>query len=236
MTAASMAGCDSSSLAPYSRRIAFVHIPKTAGVSVFDALQGWAGEEASMRFVFGGAEDIAEYLALPSLDRFRLIAGHIGYPVLSKRDLSGWDLVTVVRNPIDRFTSTYNYIRTTLSHPAYGQMHRMSPIAFLRQLKPHELNQQCQMIGGTPSAADAIHSIERHFSLVGMTDQLGPFVELLSARLQVSLHVGHHNKTRDPVPIDGHTRRLISAANSEDQLLYEYVRDRVVVNPRWVKG
>lgn len=85
----------------------FLHIPKTAGTAVVHGLRAAFPQDAvyphyGERFL--RAEDPAEIRA-----RYRFIAAHIGYRVAAR---FGDSIVTVLRDPVTRILSLYNYWRS----------------------------------------------------------------------------------------------------------------------------
>ena len=60
-------------------KVLFVHIPRTAGTSLYEALEAWATPQRSLRYDKGGREDWERHLRITDDDihRLRLISSHI---------------------------------------------------------------------------------------------------------------------------------------------------------------
>src|SRR5689334_19148948 len=106
-----------------AKRIAFFHAPKCGGTSVHRWLATAFGGPAGLDPI--AAEAAARTLGVSSFEmreavlayfvkrsRARFISGHYAY---SRRAFAGheheFDLITILRNPIDRFLSHYYYNR-----------------------------------------------------------------------------------------------------------------------------
>jgi hypothetical protein len=95
---------------PHMPRIVHVHIPKTAGTALSQALQRAYGDH--VRIYPKRYESQYQEVEFSNFDFF---TGHIGFKVATQ---IGGDLITVIRDPIDRFLSTYFFMRQmyTLGH------------------------------------------------------------------------------------------------------------------------
>ena len=85
----------------------FLHIMKTAGTSLVNALGSVAGERLCLTQMF---LDYLPFVPDPVLQGAALVAGHLGYgavPLLAP----GTRVVTVIREPVSRVLSHYSHLR-----------------------------------------------------------------------------------------------------------------------------
>ena len=85
----------------------FLHIMKTAGTSLVNALGAVAGERLCLTQMF---LDYLPFVPEPVLTGAALVAGHLGYaavPLLAR----GTRVVTVIREPVSRVLSHYSHLR-----------------------------------------------------------------------------------------------------------------------------
>lgn len=86
-----------------SNRIVHLHIPKTAGVAFRIAFE--RAFDGSLRSCPHRYE---RQFAGVDLGEYNFFSGHIGYDLASR---IGGDIITLLREPIDRFLSTYCFLR-----------------------------------------------------------------------------------------------------------------------------
>src|SRR3954452_23811987 len=84
-------------------RVTFIHIPKTAGNSVLNALKSMYNADEIAPFIYENRTDTAAW------PQFKLVAGHMGFTFAQK---FGAPMITVVRDPLERTRSLYNFWRT----------------------------------------------------------------------------------------------------------------------------
>ncbi len=102
-----------------SGRIVHVHIPKTAGSALQAAFRQTYGDQ-----LHAYPEHFeARYGEIP-YSGFNFYAGHIGYKVACE---IGGDLITVLRDPVDRFLSTYFFLRQL--HESKAELSRKTSLA-----------------------------------------------------------------------------------------------------------
>lgn len=163
--------------------------------------------------------------------------------------------VTVLRDPVDRVISSYYYIRRTPTIPAHRVIveQGLSLEDYVRSglgLDPH--NYQTRVLAGldeydatwshTREATEkpmprhvariAIENLERHFAVVGLTEEFDAFLALCAARFgwpASSLISEPLNGTEGRPRVSdlpASTVQLIRECNALDAELYEYARGR----------
>lgn len=99
--------------------IVFIHIPKAAGTSIHNEFKKKYGEDY---LFYRGAQDKG---SLKDLSRWRAIGGHIWYgrtnKMFKQQGISP-KYVTVIREPVERFVSFYNYAINNKSHYIHSHL------------------------------------------------------------------------------------------------------------------
>ena len=90
-------------------RVGFLHVPKVGGTSFYSFVCSFFSEDEIVpvethpnRF-----EDVSKR----TLDRYRLLTGNMLDPLLFQKD-SGYHLLTMMRNPVDRLYSAFRYLNS----------------------------------------------------------------------------------------------------------------------------
>lgn len=163
----------------------FVHIPKTAGISlgvslkqVFDKVRpvDWADPHGSFRSHMRHAL----YLQTQRPVRQALI-GHFGWPELlfwRSHDLP-LKCATVLRDPLARAVSNYFY-NCSEAHPDHARFREQFPdlVSYARQL-PLDV-QLTQAVGMVDSFERALERFISHYSFLGVTEHLAVSMAQLS--------------------------------------------------------
>ena len=211
-------------------RILFVHIPKTAGMSLYHALEGWASPRRSMRFGQGGPMDLGAYLALPEdrLRELRVLSGHLPLRDFRQRDLTGWSMVTLLRDPVARTLSTYSFIRGNPNHPWHAEIAPMPLADFVDwfEARPANHDQQCGFISRERTAESAFRVLSDEFLLCAAIEHLGEFAAALSHVLGTTIGIAVRNRSRhviDRSTVGSATLERIRDMQREDDALYQRV-------------
>ncbi len=170
----------------------FVHIPKTAGVSVgrslreaFDQFHGveWDDIQKSFR----RATRAALYAQTRSKTR-QVIMGHYGWPQVQiwRNNEIPVKCGTIFRDPVARVISNYNYNRSS-AHPANASFSNRFPTleSYVKKL-PLDV-QLTQAIGLFDSFETVLSKLLAHYTFLGATEHL-------SASLR---HLGHSHGLPD---------------------------------------
>lgn len=218
---------------PPTQRVLFVHIPKTAGMSLYHALERWAGPGRAIRYPNGGVDDLAAWrdLSQARLDQLRLVSGHLPLHEFRRRDMTGWAPITLLRDPVARTLSTYSYIRGHRSHPWHELVSPMDLDAFLDwfESRPANLDQQCGFITPTRTAETALDVLAEEFLLAGTVERLGAFDAALSEVLGTTIRTPAHNRSRrpvDPSSLPATTIDRIRAMHPQDGALVATLHER----------
>lgn len=171
-------------------RLAFLHIPKTAGTSLTQVL---ASRWGRVRIV-GRWEELRD-TPVGGLDDVTLFAGHFFGHQLSHPALAGFPAVTVLRDPLERLRSEYRFARASAAagRPLTELMLYAARVGFFeyafaglsawgRHAQLFILGKEEGMLPTTVPQADLLDQAKRRLGgmlAVGVTEALGPFVARL---------------------------------------------------------
>lgn len=141
-------------------QIGFVHIPKTGGRSLVAYLESWSGQP--VRQLARNAEMLDENWSHPKMGEWVSFAGH--QPAATMRLLCPDLLVTLVRHPVERVISAFNYVWSKPTHRLrpYFEQNRTDLRSFLDdpKLQYHSRNKQTRFLG---LQDDTAFVASRHF-------------------------------------------------------------------------
>lgn len=163
-----------------ARQLVFVHIPKTAGLSLHAALENIYGSEATLRV--GNEEALQRLRQRPDhqvIDKSYL-SGHFFYNDIKDRCHQDAILISILRDPITRILSNYNYITNWAKHPLYEKTVRQSFSDHVYANREFLRGLCCRHLSGVKKADAAIEIVQSRYTLVGTTEHLPAFVTALS--------------------------------------------------------
>jgi len=218
-----------------------VHIPKTAGSALAQAFQRAYGQRLRVY-----PERFESRFAPVNYAEFDFYTGHIGFTVASK---IGGDFITVLRDPVDRFLSTYYFLRQ-LYESGEERTHKTSltnrykldqfvlirdePILQQELLNrmtwqiahSHRMELRREFIEAGISETDLVsiaHYNLKKFAIVGVQEDMGRLTRAIHRRYGVDLEIGRANVTRSRPhlgEISSRTRDGIEWWVNLDQELY----------------
>jgi len=240
------AGADAARLAAEAApgRIAFLHIPKTAGTSLTQALATHWGRVR----IIGRWEELRD-LPPSGLDDITLFAGHFFARQLTHPALAAFVPVTVLRDPIARLFSEYRFGRYTaeMGRPLTPSMEYGLRVDFFEYafsgMGSWGRHMQLFMLGleegeqhSTVPLGDLLHRAKRRLDTmrVGLTEDLAPFLERLFAEARAPVPSLPRLMAQDTVEDDGLTaaqRAVLAEVLAPDYALYAHGR---AVMQRWL--
>ncbi|HWY50821.1 MAG TPA: sulfotransferase family 2 domain-containing protein [Chthoniobacterales bacterium] len=220
--------------------ILFLHIPKTAGSTMYKVLGRQYSRAETLRLE---SSQIDQFKTLPAAQRgrYRLIEGHLYFGF--HRYIPGASTyITFLRRPVERVLSFYYYARSTPDHYLYPQLanERLDlKTALARELTPELRNGQTRQLAGdewedprrvlTRTALDRAKANLTHFRVVGLLEEFD--ASLLLLRRAFGWHLPFYVKENvtkekpDETFLNAETRGLIEEANRLDLELYDYAHD-----------
>ncbi|MGI8961718.1 MAG: DUF4118 domain-containing protein [Bryobacteraceae bacterium] len=223
--------------------ILFMHIPKTAGTAFREAMIG-NYKHSQVAYLYphppGFLVSNLGLLPLEQRARFRLILGHFQYGIHEFLPQE-YTYVTIVRDPVERVISHYNYLRqtqpeitsdgaATLSLPEMLERHRTANFDNLMVRCFSGLDKNDVPPGHVDQGAYdlAIDHLRTRFTFVGYQDRADEAYEALKNqfnwRARASLEVVNKGE-RSSADVDEATRRTIERFNTWDCRLYAKVRE-----------
>jgi len=179
----------------------FLHIPKSAGQTLFQILNR-EYKHANIYTFQGGrqrlANSIIEFKNLPIVEchKYRLLRGHVKFGIhhLIERPFT---YITILRDPVSRILSHYHYVLRTPAHALHELVVStgMDIERYVSSGLSTELNNgQVRLIAGVGSGLpfgqcseallqEAITNLETSFSVVGLTERFDDTILLMHQTL-----------------------------------------------------
>ena len=219
----------------------FSHIPKTAGTSCENYL---AQMFLIQNILHINAPDLNQLPEVFSLKRqFPLfIAGHHPMHGLLYQLLPNKNFVhlTMLREPVARVLSYYNYLRSRETHVLHTSVIKLDFDTFLQQTMVELHNGQARRLTGLLHSDEKIDDLELFecaktvidncFTLVGVTEKIESFIELIEKRCGVKINrSARKNPSKISLSLNdlsSNQLQLIQNNNTADFMLYDYVLEK----------
>ena len=213
----------------------FLHIPKTAGTTLNRIIEWQYSPLAIFTMDPYRIRATAERLKrLPEhrRRRLRVVRGHLFYGIHEFLP-QGATYITMLREPVARFLSSYYFILRRPLHPLHRKLkrERLGVEDYLR-LIPHRHNLQCRLIAGvkdTAMIADerlldmAKEHLIKSFSVVGISERFEESLMLMATTFDWEIPFYKNCKVSKTRPqINSGTVEMIRDHNRLDVELYEF--------------
>lgn len=219
------------------------HIPKTAGTSLRSLVGKMSDDvvwvyDSQLQLNNPNIEFLTEFRKKPLPST---VMGHFSYGSHRLLGIEA-EYATVLRNPFERILSLYRHQRLLPDSRFAAELKSgMSVGEFVAsRITAMTNNHMCRVLAGvSPDAGHQIndtwllehakHNLSRHYSLVGVSEDIGPFIKRLGARLGwAQAELPHENVTAgDPIEVSDKDRDTIVENNLLDIELYAHVKKHV---------
>lgn len=162
----------------------FIHIPKTAGVSIgrtfqdaFDEFRGVQWNNVTRSFRAATRQGVYEQTYLK---KRQVIMGHFGWPEMQiwRNHEMPMKCGTIFRDPVARVISNYNY-NCSASHPNNEEFRKTYPTIFDYVGQISLDVQLTQAIGFITSFEHALKKLSAYYTFLGVTEHLSASLEHL---------------------------------------------------------
>jgi len=212
----------------------FLHIPKTAGTTLNRIIEWQYSPLAIFTMDPYRIRATAERLKrLPEgrRRRLRVVRGHLFYGIHEFLP-QGATYITMLREPVARFLSSYYFILRRPLHPLHRKLkrERLGVEDYLR-LIPHRHNLQCRLIAGVKDTATgderlldiAKENLRKSFSVVGICERFEESLILIAETFGWEVPFYENQKVSKSRPmIEPKLCELIREYNRLDDELYEF--------------
>lgn len=233
-------------------RLAFVHVQKTAGTTLYTVLSRLIPQERISPWL---TPQMVTRVAPEQLARYRLVRGHVSYGILARVLPADTIYMTFLREPIERALSHYAHLQRHAPDAPAALGHNMDleefvfhPIASLEianlqtrmigarlQLRTYRravaaLQREGQLAhAGKSASADEAIAVLDSMAFVGLTERFDDSLALLThtfgwpaVREVESTNIGGNKPVRERIPT--HVMERIVELNQEDLKLYAHAQ------------
>jgi hypothetical protein len=216
------------------RALIFLHIPKTAGTTLNRIIE-WQYNPFSIftmdPYRIRATAERLEKLPERRRRRLRVVRGHLYYGVHEFLP-QGATYITMLREPVARFLSSYYFIQRRPLHPMHRKVatERVGVEDFIR-LTPHRQNLQCRLIAGIKSEGkcderildQAKENLMKSFSVVGICERFEESLVVIAKSFNWEIPFYENRKVSKTRPqVEPSAIEMIREHNRLDLELYEF--------------
>jgi hypothetical protein len=221
--------------------LVFLHLPRTGGTTLRDILtKQYSNKETFENKTLMDTDNNFNVNNTIGKEKYKLVKGHV-YFGIHKYIPQKCKYFSMMRNPIERNISLYNYIKNRPSHKDNNFIKNMSIDEWVQSDRNiFTDNGQTRLIAGRHTALEipfnemnsdhleqAKANIAKHFILVGLTERYNETLLMLKKLLKwktptysIANAVKRDDETKQ---IDAQLKELIIEYNQLDLQLYDYV-------------
>ena len=176
--------------APMRKGLVFLHIPKAAGTTLRHVISRHYPHELIL------STDAPVTLSAEQRRRLRVIMGHVPFGTQTQLD-APVDVITMLRHPVERIASLYDYVRLRPGHPWHPLVDGTSLADFAACGHPATCNQQVRQLSGCDEVSRAAlelatHHLTHELTVVGLAERFEESLVLLKRAL--GWHTIYHRR------------------------------------------
>lgn len=213
-------------------RIIFLHGLKTGGTSLRSMLLKEYGYAQVAPVPIGNSRftqdypvlkivqplDYQHYIQPADVAGYGVVMGHYDWDIVDS--LPDWQVITLLRHPVDQIVSLYQYMRDSADFPNF------KPVSFMDWVRGAGrvyLNHQVKLLSGhrVPSLDRALANLADKRLSFGMLEFFEDTVERWNTQFGWSLKVEHRNKAAQPLELSAKDYWTVCGLQAEDMVLYE---------------
>lgn len=220
-----------------NQALVFLHIPKTAGTTLNRIIE-WQYNPLSIFTIdpyrIRATPERLKELSEARRRRLRVVRGHLYYGIHEFLP-QGATYITMLRDPVARFLSSYYFLQRRPLHPMHRKVksEKIGIEDFIR-LTPRRQNMQCSLLGGIPSNGTcdqrtlevAKENLAKRFSVVGLSERFEESLMLMAKTFDWEVPFYENRKVAKTRPeVEPAAVELIKEHNRLDLELYEFGRN-----------
>ena len=220
-----------------NNRLIFLHLPKNAGTTMNRILK----KEYDKNEIFtvkwnkdgSGTGNLSEFKKMTQYERdnIKFLSGHFNFG-LHEYFTNPFQYVSMMRHPVERTVSFYNYVKRQKSHRLLSVVKDKSLIECIKEVKDFDVvNGQARKLSGTDDESlmlsKALENIENHFAFMGIQEYFEESILLFNHKLGFKIrYFNHSNSARNKPQIDSELINEIENLNQIDLELYRIIEER----------
>lgn len=220
---------DDPTISPPPVQLIFVHLPKTGGFALHAALERALPAGSVLRIGDSAAQQAFAAMRPGQVAPFSMVSGHFTFEEAKARARPGARFATVLRDPVARLVSAFNYMSTWEDHPLHASFRNRGFAEFIADSSQELAAEACRQLTGRDTAAEAIPVLESHYALVGTTARLPDVSQRLHQWLGLAPQVpGRENVTagQGRMSLTSETCEQLLELTREDRKLFQHFASR----------